>query len=1189
MGIIGSAALSFGVNILTNISVSVSSFAKNKIKQKKLFNVISDFNSKFENTVIDTKAFGDIIESEEFSEDIYNYIFRNTSVTMTEDHFIAKKANEIVKTINKKNEIYGRLPFEDTEIVISYLTELIHKLNDFKNEYFNTEELALLSSINNLITENREIIIEEVKGLFKLHQLDNEFAENIIDNLITSNLNFEFEMADKIYNQLITNKEQLSNFQFLRVAVEYSKTCAYRDDFKKISDIIEQINSLPTSEKYVYEINYIKSLKLNDIDSLNEDIEYFKSQNYSKEIIALKKCEIQYSLGDLEQIKIELLDQDDNLKINFSDFPEAHFFRGLYLNSLKGILDNEDFVIAYSQKKSLLYEFYISLITIKKYISNNELEILKDVYTEIFKFENLLKYFSKQEHLNYWLNYLHLDSILNLNKLDYIEKKLLENNFYNLPHLIEGLAEAFARQNNFPRALEIVELVSPKTNFSQIFLFNFLFELEYWDRILSEYKHLESLYDHPDVRLIYLFAESKTKNIENYLDEILDFCKKQNDIPSYYKTIKFFSAHAKEHFTTLLNIIKENIFYFDLEAQSFLLNLIYRNNYSDEVKKIILTLPELNDFLVSMVLSTLELSEENLDEVKDYRLIIDELLKKHINTELIVYSIQLDLTLKVITKDTFKSIEKLRELKADKAMIAYFNLSAKYFIEDFTEIEEDLQTLLQSTKSHDQILAATILVRTNQIEYGNKLAIETLYTNKDSIDDYLSRNFLTLISYQLGSVHDSSTDAEIDNPNIVLKLRNKNEKISLAIIEENISKVNDYQYTFDAYHLNSNSSKVTKIIAKYKVNKFINYNDVDYELEEIITLKTHLYRYFLDYVINNSPTSKIELLSAENPEDLIAQIQKKLTESHKRGKFLMDFYNFKENITGLPISGLLLDKSELRDYAAECNYLLFNEHQYFYVPMPINSSSENYVLSLSTLLLLNKFNLFKDLDKIKDKLTTPKYIFDRINNMIQNLTKEKEGAKGILNLHGDKLYSQMRDIEIIEAELTEWINILDFIEKISITSCNLTSDTLLNSLSEVLINEDRFAIDLAYENQSCLIIDDLFISKVLPLTKYNNFSINSTFGLIYSEQILDLNQTLDLLNDLIDKKYYFAITANLLYELTIKILSTQESIDEYFSKFYILLRSKICVDPYYGEIIKEFIRLLYINRKADKFNSLFIK
>ncbi|KAA0965275.1 hypothetical protein FQ087_02910 [Sporosarcina sp. ANT_H38] len=1189
MGIIGSAAISFGVNILTNISVSISSFASNKMKQKKLFNLISDYNSKYENTVIDTKTFASIIESEEFSEDIYNYIFRNTSKTVSTDHFIAQKTNEIVDNFNQKNSIYGRPTFEGNEVVISYLTELIDKLTEFKNKDFNPDELALLSSINTLITENREIIVQEVKEQFKLNQMDNEFAENVIDNLVTSNSNFEFEVADNIYNQLIKNKEQISNSQLLRISVEYSKTCAYRDQFKKISDIIEQINSLPNSEKYIYEINYIKSIRLRELDSSNECIEYFESQNYSKEVIALRRCEVQSSIGNFEQIQQEILDQDNNLQINFGEFPEAHYYRGLYLCIQKEFLDVTDFATALSLKKSTLYEFYNLLITIRKQIHTNQFENLKDIYKDFFEFENYLNYFTKQEQLNYWSNYFQLNSIFRINKLNYIENKLVENDFYNIPILKLALAEALAVQGNNLKALEIVDSVLPKTNESQILLFNFLFELEFWDRIITEYEKLESLTEQADIRLIYLFAHFKIEGIENKLEEIVEYCKKQNSLSCYYKAIIFFTKYSSEHFISLLNIIEVNISIFNIEDQSFLIHLIYQNNYPNEVQRIILSLSELNDSLISMLLSTMPLSEESIEEIQNYKPTIDDLAKKYNNVELIVYSIELDLALKIITSDTFNNINKLNNFNVDPSMIAYFNLSAKYLIEDFSDIDREIQILSKSNKSHERILAATILINTNQIEAGNKLAIKTIYTNIDKIDDHLSRNFLSLINEQLGSVHDSSVKATFDTPNIVIRLKNNNEIISLAIIEENMLKVNDDQYFFDAYHLNSNSNKAIRIAAKYKISKIINYNSLDYEVEEIITLKTHLYRYFLDFVIKNSPNSKIELISTESPEDLIKQIQQKLSDSQKNGQLLLDNYNFKENIVGLPISGLSQNKSDLSDYETVFSYLLFNRDQYLFVPKPNDLISDKYVLSLSSLLLLNKLNLFSKLENIIDKISIPKYIFDRINNTISKITIEKDGAKGTLNLHQDKIYSQMRSLSDIEIELAGWISILEFIEKISLEECELTSDPLLNTLNYLLINEDKFSIDLAHKNESCLIIDDFFISRALTLTKYNNFNINSTYGLIYSEKLLNIEQTLDLLDDLVSKKYYAAVTANLLYELVMNIVSTQENIDKYYSKFYTLLRTKICLDSYYSEIIKEFIELLYRNNRFTELNHLFIR
>lgn len=1190
MDIISSSVISFGINILTNISVAVKDFNSNKIKQKKILHLLSDFNSNYENSVLDTKTFADIIGSDAFSEDIYNYVFKNTSTSLTKDQFIAKKSSEIFDEINDKNQIYGRQEFKDKDIIISYLTELIDILTNFRNDYFSVEELSLISNISNLIVENREMIIKEFKEQLKLNQIDNQFAENIINKLITYNLKFEFELADKLYSQLVNNKNQISTSQLLRVFVEYSKTCAYKNEFKKITEIIEQVNELSNNEKYIYEITYIKSLRLNDIESLENCMRYFKTQNYSKEIIALRNCEVQISNGQFDQIKMQILDQENNLKINFSEFPEAHFYRGLYLSTELKLLDISDFTNAYNLEKSIIYDFYNTLIFINKNLNDKNFNDVERMYDDIFKFEKYLKYFTKQEQLNYWIIYLHLNRIFKLDKLDYAEMCLANNNFYDIPILKQALAEAYATNEDYSKALKIIDNIFPKTDDIQNLLFDFLYYLESWERIINEYEKLDSLTSQPDIRLVYLFAKFIENTPEYATDEIIEICSKTKNIYCYYKTIQFLNKHSSENFLLLLNCLKDDIHFLEINQQTFLIDEILKNNYLNEVRTMILSLATLNDRLISLLLYTIPLDEKKLDQLKEYKPIIDDLVTKYTdNIELIIYSIQLDLSLKIVTSDTFRNINHLKELNIDYLTIAYFRLSAKYIIEDFTEVDDDIRVLSLSDKSQDRILAATILVNANQIESGEKLAIQTIYSNIDTVDDYLSKSFVSIINSQLGSVHDSAVEATIETPNIVIRLKNNNEIISVAIIEENLFKVHDDEYFFDAFHLNSNSTKAIRLAAKYKINKKFNFNKVEYELEEIITLKTHLYRYFLDILIKHPSNNYIEVFTLDNPEDLFKQMQSKLSESQKNSQLLLDSYNFINNTTGLPISAITQNKNDLSSYESAFSYLLNHPDQYLFVPHSNDLISSKYVLSLSSLLVLNKLNLFSKLENIKHKLSVPKYIFDRINNTISKLSIEKEGSKGTINFHQDKIYSQMRSLKDIEIELDGWLTILEFIEKISIDDCELTSDPILNTINYLMINEDKFSIDLAFRNQSCLIIDDFFISRSLPLTRYNNFNVISIYGLIYNEKLLDLSHLFDFTNDLVDKKYFPTLTANMLYEITENIFSNQSNIEKYLLDFYLLIRTKLCLDANYNDIIRNFVDLLYTNNRFVELKHLFIE
>lgn len=1187
MGIIGTVALGFGVNILTNISVAISSFASDKIKQKKILHKLSDFNSNFENTSIDTNTFSDIIESDYFSDMIYSYVFKNLESTSSKDEFIILTTDYLVEKINQENQIHRRAIFEDRETVILYIESLIGLLIEIRNSNFNDNDLQLISTINISIVENREIIVEEVKQQFKLNQLDNQFAEKVIEDLIKHNLRFEFEVAEETYEKLIANKSQISNSQLLRISVEYAKTCAFRDEYMKISKIIQDITSLSNSEKYIYEIKYIKSLRLKEKENLVEYIDYFKSQHYSSEVIALKICEIQKALGDYDSLKNEILDEEYNLKINFTDFPDAHFYRGLYLCICKNTIDIKDFDIASTINDSKLYLFYKTLITIKNHIKILNSQKLNDLYEDFLNFEKYLKYFDEQEQLNYWMLAFPLDNILNLNKLNYFEDVLKQNDFYKIPMLKSALAEAYGRNNNYSKALEILENYSEKSQDDTILLFDFLFHLNEWDRITKEYDLIINQ-NNKDIKLIYHAALFMINSSTEEIKKIVDICEETNNISCYYKAIKFISKYSKEDFKFLFKILQKNIFDFDINTQTFLIDLIFMNNYTSEAQSLILLLPILNNSLISILVSTMNLTEDK-KVLAGYKIIIDELTLKYTLIELLVFSIQLDLELRIITHQTFNNINKLKEITTDVSMVSYFNLSAKYLVDDLEDIEEDIKILINSQKPHEKIIAAIILVKTNQLDLANRLAIETLYNNKDNIDEHLTMNFLSIINQQLGSIYDSCTPPSIDSYNIVLNLKSSNSSnsIYLAIINEDIIKVNEDEIIFDTFHLNTNSPKAIRIKAKYKINKTFFYNNIEYEIIEILDLQTHLYRYILNYSIQKFPNNNIEFISASSPEELIEKIQEKLSDSQKRGQLILDQYNFKENQIGFPISGLLQESNDISKYSDAYSYLIYTENQFLYTPQPNFMKCEKYVLTISALLFFSKFKLLKTLEGIKEKIYIPKYTLDRINSVIHNLNIEKEGAKGTLNLYNNQIHSNMRDVTTIAKELSEWIDIADFIEKTSVLDCDIPYDALLNQISNFLINDDKFSIDLAYKNMACLIIDDLFISRTLELTTYNNFSSNSSFGLIYSENLLDPERLINLIQELLNKKYYPVVNADILYTLVTHISSTKENMSNYFSKFCSLLHPELINNPSYSNVIREFIDILYKNQQTTLLIMLF--
>lgn len=1147
MAFISTAAVGIGINLITNLVVDLQTTVSNKLFKRQIIHKLQDFNSEYENTQLDTKSFSDIVESEDLTNCLYNYVFKNTGNYKSKTLFISDLVDEVTNKINEKNKLFSRPLFDNRELLNYYLTGLIDLLIEIKNENFTDDELRIISTITQAIVENREEIIGEVKEQFRIQKLDNQFAEETINKIVLYNQFYDLDAATESFQRIVQNKDQISNSQYLRVLVEYSRTCSFIKNYKKISDIIQEISLIPNSEKYIYEIKFIKSLSLNEEETISECIGYFGNNNYSDEVLALKRCEVHKINGEYDKIKNEILNKDGDLKMNLLDFSDAHFYRGLFYTICKGELITSDFEKAMEINPSIIYEFYKDLISMNVYLKdNNEGQVLI-TYERFQKYEGIIDYLDSVEKLNYWKIRLLMTQIYEVDNLEHIEGILKRNDFYNISILKRILASAFAESWNLNNALEIIESIENPSEEDLVLLFNLLLNLGEFNNITDKYMMLDEFKDNPEIELIYYLAEFNKDPVNEKLTIIKSYITTKNLLSCYFISIQFFGKFSSENFNQIYEQIVENILTLNLNEQTIIINEIYKLKYKKEAQKLIFLLSELNGTLLSILAKTIDVTSSSKELLK-IKQNIDAINEKYIHSHLLYKSIYIDLNLKTITKKTFDNIEALNNIYEDKKTIAYFMLNAKWIIDDYSNTEKYVQVLIDSDNADERLLAALILAKTNQFEIANKVAIQGMYLSKDSIDEYIANKLFAIWQDQLGSIHDNDNPPKIDENNIVLIIKKSTEVKNIAIVNEDIITIDDESEIFGAIHYSSKSLKITQLRAQYKLYGKIKLNDKEYDLEEIISLQTHLFRFILNYSVNNLSNMPIKVISTTKITDLAKQLKSVLNDTLESEQLIIDMYNFKINEVGLPISKLAAPNN-LADYRKAYYYLLTKENQSLFVPELIIKKNNKYVLTISSLLFFTHYNLLDSLESIKEKLFISSYTYTRINLLLQNLLSEKEGARGTLNLLEDQIISSMRDSRIITSEIEEWLNLTTFLSGVSIRDSNIPHDRLIIEINSLLLNDDKYAIDLSEKLDSTLVVDDLFIARLVSLTSLNTVQCNSSIGIIISEDILELDKLFELLTKLLNDGYTPCISGELIMAILYKLKSKKTNTEYYIEEF----------------------------------------
>ena len=507
------------------------------------------------------------------NDKIYQRFFKNN-----------KKLNLSYIVSIDNSEIFDILENDEKKYVKNPLTELIQNYDDIK-EILNNDNINRLEYIYINKQKVHKILYEEEKYIYIETNMINNFSDyyylyaliNEQPDLI--NYTYDFELIQKLYNELIESKNEIKEIilaKMLITYIDYSDFDENDNNIELCSDIEKKcITNIINSKKsvlYKYKID-LKIANLEDKDIYIEDI----YSDIIKTLIINQKLEKSEETEKLlEEIEVK------NIRLNkkiFEGLKQVLVGKNIEKYEIKNFEDilNENKLSFYYMLfkyilKNSIYIYYIPfLLQTQKQITlliNNNLKEFYNINKDIFRlFETLsyfidLNYYHKKYTYYKMFIYKNPQNSNNKNNINLTnednEENLKEKSFYGDD---SSYVSAFENSSFISKSnLELSQLseepilyVQKEKAFQIMRSSNFVFKVKYnkeKEETKVEYKSISYKDDKDNIKFITIEeiknGISSTEEIKLFYYKFIKFLEKvENEFRLYYKNEKQYEIIMK--------------------------------------------------------------------------------------------------------------------------------------------------------------------------------------------------------------------------------------------------------------------------------------------------------------------------------------------------------------------------------------------------------------------------------------------------------------------------------------------------------------------------------------------------------------------------------------------------------------------------------------------------------------------
>ncbi|MBH0176267.1 hypothetical protein IHV09_22170 [Fictibacillus sp. 23RED33] len=1145
MSIMGTVASGIGLNLITNIIWDKKMQRDNKLAIKQIKTIIGSFNSQYDNTEIDTFAFQNFIEKTEVIESIYKRVFQSFQNEKNENIIEFKKliAQNAIDNINQYYEPLGR-KVHNEEIFFQYFFELIDSVIEIRDSLLTLEMSAQTSILTDKLELTQKQIKEDLEIQIAKMKEDNVFAEeklNEIYNLI--NL-YKFHQAEEELSHILESLHLLSDHQ--KEFVYYQKARIYikKDEYQKLDDVIQNISRYNTDSKYIAEINYQISLKRKDISLFEESLQAFKKNNYSNENILIKT--INYKINNEKYKEAwELLTDNDELKTNLLESHEAYYFYGVLL-AQNGKLDMAlgAFSAAFNLHKNMAYKFSYIVVKANIQVSNREAQIFKlhdDVFQEIKEdikeFENLeylLEFLPFEEKMNYWTLLINL--LLMVNPKEALHKIQSINDFDDNNFFLSLKADVYLKNNLKDKAKVILQSIFEYLEINTINYFIILNEESDWHTIISQYNKLSSseFKCNPNIFMLYLKARYMTKGYENIRKELIDVINSESDsIPVNIELLRI-TIEAKDDrlynkVISSLHSKKDKTHEEELRVYGEVLNS-YEKYYDSRslLREHLEKSEELFKVFISTFIQINQFSRETLEVYE----ITKELYRKGVKyNSLLKFKVDIEMRLGLARK-AIQTLEDYRTTFGIDEYYAYYFVVAKMEKGDLEGLDNEIEYLLKSNESNNLQLVSHLKARLGMWDDAQRTALRALFLLPEQLEEKILMNY---ISMHFSNIDKEQKDLDLDevrvNTVVIIKSEDKYRNIAIHGDKSIVKKSGEIKYGCENYSFDDSISLL--LVSLGRKGEKIKLQDDNYEVVDIVNLYGYFQNYCIKKLQEDFPDHNYFIsYSTEDPVKLKNNLEETMKLVGEERTQQLSNYNFGIEI-GMPLS--YLSGKNVDSYSEMIVSLLNHKNQHLYAGEVNIYKDSEYVLSISSLIMLAYLGLLDKLETISSKCSITTYVEKSIREGIKEAQKHAKTSSGIMYLSEE---GELRGYNYNENDKinrkTFWTNILLSITDMNKFEVEIEEHSLYETIPNILLDEDLSSIDLSKNSNKIFVCDDLFIRKLYHgVTQKNNTT--NVIGFLLSEKLLSPTELLDLILRLVKEKYLYPINSEIVTSLILYI------------------------------------------------------
>lgn len=1178
--ILSTLATNFALGIITNLSSNVLWDAKSrhngKKKSEQIKQRITDFIRKYDGTPLDSSEFQQFFNERVVTE-IYNAVFKPQT---TNGDYLASLPQQAFDAYKERRNANGKTSGSDIGIFRKYFDELIDELNSIRTDLLSFEHMGQTAIIiEEERTEHRKTrgVIRSVKKELvdsfsemlrsNLGQIsnpmigDNEFAWPTIKEIEALIDKRFFEDADTKINEALNNKKTLSINQIENVLYQQARILINTNKYDALLTIIDGLKGVNPNSKYIYEINYFIACNTKDSALLKASIEELKHLGYPPEKCTLKEMNYLMAQQDYDAVHA-LLFVNDELITAFDGYHEAHFYCGLLMaNADRYAKALYHFEKAYALRNVALYKYYA--IQSEYYLLGNNshgmffkpesfIEKAKAIKDQLKEYDYLIESLGQEASVNHFVNLLNLTQFIDPNKaiseIESIEPQLLKN------VLIKSVvADIYLKHGEIDKAGALLDSI---WNYSFHNFLNILIifqEKGNWDEIILRYRALTDAeyLTNPNIRAIYLQAMFMAEGYEKVKDIVVSLQDEDLKQPEFICEVINILLTQKDtdEYKKLFARIDGQKNTLPIDVMILLNSLLLGHRLFVDVINLCKERAQEDDILFGQYIYSLEGSTE--DDASSIPYVYEEVTRlfnaQNRSKHLLRIKAKIENMQNLYAK-SIKTLDEYRSLYGMDDFYAYYYVATKYKSQEFNDVVEQCRYLHDSDSPMFQQIVAMIWAKTGRWAEAKRLAIAVLYKNHESVPKEFYGNFVNMF---FANIHQDAGEPEltcaVSGSLVTLVSSSGDRRIAIHSDSSLIGREGEYKFGFENY---TELDAISLLLTSHgRINESVTVFDEEYIIKEIIRLPSAFVRYCIAKLQTEYPDHGFfKTVSSSTPEEAIDKLKEVMHEHRNSIERYLEFYNFKNFDSGLPISAL--SGHDIESYTQTIISLLNQNGQHLFAGEVTIFKNQKYVLSLSSIILMSVLGLLDRLKSISQKISITNVVDIGIRQGVREAQQKSKVIAGytFVTDEGNLSFNSYTE-EYKEDKKQFWSDILGNIQSFSKYDVEIQENEYYALLSDWMLKEDFSSIELSKVQKKVLVVDDLFMRKISHAVVGTPNTTNS-IGFLISEGLIAPEELLEIVLRLVKFKYTYPISEPIILELLNFIFSIEdeEKRDQQFDK-----------------------------------------